>query len=188
MASLFLSKSIVLGLLLGFSGVALFFLFAESSVKLQVPINLKLAGYGVLFVSCVLWVAGSLYSKTKRNETVSNTITTAVQLIAAGIFSGLLSVLTSEIGSFSFGEVNTRAWGGLGYLIFMGSIVAYLAFTWLLTVRPPAQVSTHTYVNPVVAILMGWWIASEPMASMQLVALGIILLGVLLTNKKVSHA
>jgi drug/metabolite transporter (DMT)-like permease len=184
----FSQKSIIPGLLLGFSGVALFFLFAKSSHELQVSTSLKLTGYGVLFISGVLWVSGSLYSKTKRDETISNTVITSVQLIAAGVFSGLLSGLTGEVTSFSFVDVNTRAWGGLGYLIFMGSIVAYLAFTWLLTVRPPAQVSTHTYVNPVVAILMGWWIANEPLASMQLVGLGIILLGVLLTNKKASPA
>ena len=69
----------------------------------------------------------------------------------------------------------------------MGSIVAYLAFTWLLTVRPPALVSTHTYVNPVVAIIMGWWIANERIAPIQVLALAIILIGVLLTNKKISH-
>ncbi len=184
----FSQKNIITGLLLGFSGVILFVLYAQSSGRLQESFTLKCTGYGILFVSCVLWVCGSLYSKTKTDQTVSNTATTAVQLLAAGVFSCLVSMVTGEWATFSFMKVSSKAWAGLAYLVTMGSVVAYLAFTWLLTVRPPAQVSTHTYVNPVIAILMGWWIAHEPMAPMQLGAVLIILLGVFLTNKKTSLA
>lgn len=179
----FSKKNIIPGLLLGFGGVVLFFLFAKSNIASAVPVNLKIAGYVVLFVSGILWVLGSLYSKNHRNEMASNIVITAVQLLAAGIFSIILSALTGELISFSLSHVSIKAWGGLLYLIFLGSIVAYLAFTWLLTVRPPAQVSTHTYINPVVALFMGWWIANEPLTWMQLVAVGIILSGVLLTTK-----
>lgn len=183
----FSQKSIIFGLLLGFGGIVIFFLFSKNAPHIQVPSHLKLAGMLVLFLSAVLWVLGSLYSKRKKDHSVSNTTTTTIQLIAAGVFSFLLSLFTGELTSFSFYTVSTAAWGGLVYLIFMGSVIAYLAFTWLLTVRPPAQVSTHTYVNPVVAILMGWWIAKEPIAFIQMIAVVIILFGVLLTNRKVAN-
>ena len=64
----------------------------------------------------------------------------------------------------------------------MGSLVAYLAFTWLITIRPPALVSTHTYINPIVAVILGWLIADEQLSILQIAALGIILGGMLLTN------
>jgi drug/metabolite transporter (DMT)-like permease len=64
----------------------------------------------------------------------------------------------------------------------MGSVVAYTAYLWLLTVRPPAVVGTHTYVNPVVAVVLGWIFAQEPVLTSQVVALLVILLGVGLVN------
>ncbi|MEO5893119.1 MAG: EamA family transporter [Ferruginibacter sp.] len=183
----FSQKGIIAGLILGFIGIIIFFAFARNADQKEITIHLKVAGMLVLFTSALLWVIGSLYSKRKREVPVSNTITTAIQLIAAGIFSLLLSFSTGEGNSFSFNEVSLKAWGGLFYLTLLGSVVAYLAFTWLLTVRPAAQVSTHTYVNPVIAILTGWWIANEHIVLIQVLALGIILAGVLLTNKSTEH-
>jgi drug/metabolite transporter (DMT)-like permease len=179
-------KGIIAGLILGFGGIVLFFLFAKDPQQHETTSRLKLAGILVVFASAVLWVIGSLYSKRIKDKTVSNTATTSIQLIAAGIFSFLLSLLSGEVTSFAFIGVGIKAWGGLLYLIIMGSVIAYLAFTWLLTVRPPAQVSTHTYINPVVAILMGWWLANEHIVLIQVLALVIILSGVLLTNRKTS--
>jgi drug/metabolite transporter (DMT)-like permease len=137
-----------------------------------------------LFVSAVLWVVGSLYAKSRTPQRISNTLTTAMQLVAAGIFSALLGGVTGEWYHFSIAAVSAKAWGGLLYLIVFGSIIAYLAFTWLLTIRPPAMVSTHTYVNPIVAVLMGWFIAREPITPIQIGALFLILAGVMLVNKK----
>jgi len=181
----FSRKWVLAGLALGFSGIVLFFLFAATGhVAHAVTPFWKAIGISVLFVSAVLWVGGSLYAKGRTPQQVSNTLTTAQQLVAAGVFSAILSGLTGEWTHFSITAVSAKAWGGLLYLIVMGSIVAYLAFTWLLTIRPPALVSTHTYVNPVVAVLMGWFVAREPITPMQIGALFLILAGVMLVNKK----
>lgn len=180
----FSNKRIIAGLVLGFAGIVLFFLFTAHHPKDLIPSSQKAIGYLVLFLSAVLWVGGSLYAKSRAPERPSNTMITAIQLVAAGIFSALLSTATNEWTNFSVTAVSAKAWGGLLYLIVMGSLVAYLAFTWLLTVRPPALVSTHTYVNPVVAVLMGWLIAHEPITTVQIVALFVILFGVMLVSKK----
>ena len=66
----------------------------------------------------------------------------------------------------------------------MGSVIAYTAFIWLITIKPPAVVSTNTYVNPVVAVFMGWLIAKEEIVWMQIAGLVMVLAGVVLTNIK----
>ncbi|MEF9479249.1 EamA family transporter [Chryseobacterium sp. 1B4] len=68
------------------------------------------------------------------------------------------------------------------FLIFFGSIVAYLSYIWLLSVKPAALVSTHTYINPIVTVIAGWIVAHQSINGGQLYGLFIILLGVLLTN------
>ncbi|MBL7711251.1 MAG: EamA family transporter, partial [Chitinophagaceae bacterium] len=75
-----------------------------------------------------------------------------------------------------------KAWLALAFLVFMGSIVAYLSYIWLLQVRSPALVSTHIYINPVVAVLAGWLFTRQIIAAGQFVGLAIIITGVVLTN------
>lgn len=179
----FSNKRVIAGLVLGFAGIALFFLFTAHHPGMLVSASQKVVGYLVLFLSAILWVGGSLYAKSRALKTISNTMTTAIQLIAAGLFSTLLSATTNEWTDFSITAVSAKAWGGLLYMIVMGSLVAYLAFTWLLTVRPPAIVSTHTYVNPVVAVFMGWAMAGESITTVQIAALFVILVGVMLVSK-----
>ena len=183
----FSRKWVPAGLLLGFSGIVLFFLFAATGHAGRVVAPYwKAIGIAVLFVSGILWAGGSLYAKNRNPEHISNTLTTAMQLVAAGLFSALLGGITGEWTHFAVAGITAKAWGGLLYLIVFGSIIAYLAFTWLLSIRPPALVSTHTYVNPVVAVLMGWFVAHEPITPMQVGALFLILAGVMLVNKKPS--
>ncbi|MDP4131793.1 MAG: EamA family transporter, partial [Bacteroidota bacterium] len=75
-------------------------------------------------------------------------------------------------------------WASIWYLIIFGSIVAYSCYVWLMQVRPPAQVSTYAYVNPVVAVLLGIFLASEHVTLMQITGLLVILTSVLLINLK----
>jgi drug/metabolite transporter (DMT)-like permease len=179
-------RLIIAGLIIGFIGVVAFIALAPVQSSDDVAPALKAAGYAVLFLSCVLWVGGSLYAKNSESRgdelEVSSAVIVSLQLISAGLFSLLLSLACGEFNKLSTMAITFNATAGLAYLTFMGSIVAFFSFMWLLTVRPPAQVSTHTYVNPVVAVFMGWWILHEPVNAAQLVAVGLILLGVLLTN------
>ena len=181
----FSQRLIILGLIIGFIGVVVFILYASQNAALQVPRILMVAGYAVLFVSCMLWVIGSLYaSNSNLDKKASNVMTASIQLLGAALVSAALAIVMNEYKQFSIYSITPSALGGLVYLTFMGSIIAFVAFMWLLSVRTPAQVSTHTYVNPVVAVFMGWWILNEPVNSIQVGAIAIILLGVLLTNMK----
>jgi drug/metabolite transporter (DMT)-like permease len=178
----FSNKWVLLGLIIGFAGIVLFFHYTGSSAQQSADGSMLLIGNLVLLIGAILWVVGSLYARNKIDHSHSNTLTTGLQLSAAGLFSALLAVFTGEWGRFSLQQVPAIAWGGLLYLITMGSLVAYMAFTWLITIRPPALVSTHTYVNPVVAVLIGWAFANEHISLLQVMALLVILLGVLFTN------
>lgn len=177
------NKNIVAGLLVGFIGVALFVWASAGNETMSVPSKLIVVGYSVLFLSCILWVVGSLLSTRQKDESISAIAVSSVQLVGAGLFSFVLAWITNEYDGFAFANVTPRAWGALVFLAFGGSIVAYLSFIWLLTVRSPAQVSTHTYINPIVALFMGWYFLNDPVNSFQLVSVVVILVGVLLTNR-----
>jgi drug/metabolite transporter (DMT)-like permease len=135
----------------------------------------------VLIVGCLSWTLGSLYSKYKP-ASASVTMNAAVQLIVAGLFSGLVGSATGELKGFSFTQIHTSSLLGLLYLVSFGSLVGYLCYVWLLQVRPAAQVSTYVYVNPVVAIILGAIIGRETITMVHIFSLTIILCGVLLVN------
>lgn len=176
----FTNLYIITGLLIGFTGIVLFFGFSGSTSGTVV--NMQWIGYAVIIVSAILWVVGSLHAESRLDSSTSNIVTVCIQLIAGGIGSLLISGITGELKTFSFSAVPLQAWGGLFYLIIMGSLVAYMAYTWLITVRPPALVSTYTYINPLIAVLMGWIFVNEQFSGTQLIAMFIILAGILLTN------
>lgn len=178
----FANKSILAGLLIGFVGIVLFFQWqVQPQFTTSSSSQYSFIASLVVLVSAVFWVIGSLYSKT--NAFSASVIANAgIQLFAAGIGCFVLSTLTHEWSSFSIRNVSWQSWSGLLFLIFMGSLAAYLSFVWLITFLPPALVSTHTYVNPVVAVLFGWILANETLSLLQLLALVVILIGILLIN------
>jgi drug/metabolite transporter (DMT)-like permease len=107
------------------------------------------------------------------------------QMLAAGIAFIPFSLLRGEASAFHLHSVTSASWLSLFYLVTMGSLAGYSAFIWLLQVRSATQVSTHAYVNPVVAVLLGMFFthdADEKMSALQILGLAIILLSVLLVN------
>jgi len=111
-------------------------------------------------------------------------MSSAIQLLTAGFVSSLIALLAGEWSDFSFSAIPLKAWAGLLFLIIMGSVVAYVSFVWLISVRSPALVSTHTYVNPVVAVILGSLFINEKISAFQVMAMFVILAGVLMTNLK----
>jgi drug/metabolite transporter (DMT)-like permease len=97
------------------------------------------------------------------------------QMLLGALVLGVLALVTGEADGFSIDAVSLRSWLALGYLITFGAIVGYGAYIWLLTVVEPARVGTYAYVNPVVAMLLGWTLADEPMGFRSVLAAAIIL-------------
>lgn len=180
----FSDKFILTGLIAGFAGLIV---FLNGSIQAEsynlVPANLRIAAFVVLALSSVSWVLGSLYSK--NNPSSHSTIMNITQqLISAGVAAFIIASIKGEWFNFSIQSVPLASWLGYLFLVFFGSIVAYLSYIWLLSVRPGALVSTHTYINPIVAIIIGWIFLGNTITGDQLTGLLVILSGVLLTNMK----
>lgn len=178
----FSDKWIPIGLLLGFVGLLLFLSGSITSLHHnEASSSLRITAFIVLASSSIVWVLGSLYSKNNP-ASHSTFMNIAQQLITAGIASFIIATFRSEWQTFSISTIAISAWLGLLFLIIFGSIIAYISYIWLLSVRDPALVSTHTYINPIVTVIAGWFIANQVINTNQLYGLFIILTGVLLTN------
>jgi drug/metabolite transporter (DMT)-like permease len=149
-----LSRRVVLGLALGVGGV---FLLAKPG-ELLGGAPLDLVAVTVLLVADVAWAAGSIYSRNAGLPR-SPALTAGMTMLAGGSALVLVSLASGE--ARVLGSVSTRSAVALLYLVVFGSMVAFAAYTWLLRVTSPARVSTHAFVNPVVALLAGWMIGGE---------------------------
>ena len=143
--------------------------------------RMKIISFFVLIFGSIAWAIGSLYSKYKKTDG-STVVKAAIQMLVAGIAAFIAGFISNEQKEFVLSQVSLTSLLALIYLITLGSLVAYMAYIWLLSVRPPSLVGTYAYVNPVVAVFLGWLLAGEVITTQQIIALSIILVGVLLVN------
>ena len=177
----FRSKATVGGLVLGFAGVILLFSQQIMDAFSTSGNHLELEGIVMLIIGSMAWAGGSLYSKYKSTGG-SILVNSGWQIFAAGIAFIPGSLLRGEVQQLNWSAISTSAWLSVAYLIFFGSIAAFSAYVWLLQVRPAMQVSTHAYVNPVVAVLLGVFFANEHISLMQILGLITILGSVSIIN------
>ncbi|MEO5572469.1 MAG: EamA family transporter [Bacteroidia bacterium] len=177
----FTNKSTIAGLVFGFIGIVLLFKEKISHAFSGGNSYIEMGSMFLIMIGSISWTAGSLYSKY-RATSGSNTVNVAWQIIAAGIPFIPLSFLLGEPQHLQWQTISGYAWFSLFYLITFGSIAAYTAYVWLLQVRPSTQVSTYAYVNPLVAVLLGVFFASEDISVLQISGLVVILVSVLLIN------
>ncbi|MCQ3931859.1 MAG: multidrug transporter [Chloroflexi bacterium] len=171
------SPQIFTGLGLGFVGIIL--LFAPS---LDAD-NDQLAGMGIVFIGAMFFAMGSLYSR--RAPLPQDTrMSTASEMLAAGILLLGVSLLLGEPSRLDITSISLRSIVALIYLTIFGSIIGYTAYLWLLKTVEPAKVSTNFYVNPVIAVVMGWLVADENVTLPMIFATIVILAGVAVINTK----
>jgi drug/metabolite transporter (DMT)-like permease len=175
------NKYTIIGLVIGFAGVILLFSEKISSAFSSDHIKMELAGMGLLILGSMAWAGGSLYSKY-NSTTGSAGVNTAWQMLVAGLAFFPGSIFRGEMQGLQWENISTDAWLSLLYLIFFGSIAGFSAYVWLLKVRPATQVSTYAYVNPVVAVILGVFLANEKISFLQIAGLVIILGSVLIIN------
>jgi drug/metabolite transporter (DMT)-like permease len=156
----------VAGLLLGVAGVATL-VGAQSATGIDVPAAL------VLLASTITWAAGSLYSRPPRLPS-SVPLGAGMPLAAGGLMLLAASALTGEAAPHDLRAVSHGALWALAYLIVFGSLVGFSAYAWLLRVAPASRVATHAYVNPLVAVALGWSVAGEPVTATTGIAAGVI--------------
>jgi len=153
-----ISRISALGLLCGVAGVAIL-TAAEVSAK-----NASLIGLLAVLLGSLSWSAGVVISPRLKLPTDA-LARTAVPLVCGAVMLLTSAGMTGEFRGLHWSAISLKSIFGLGYLIVFGSIAAFTAYTWLLQRVPPAVVATHTYANPVVAVLLGWLLASEPLTA-----------------------
>ncbi len=141
--------------------------------------RIDLGGVGVLMVACVSWAVGSLYSRTAVLP-ASPLMATSMEMLAGSVVLFIAAAFNGEFQRFDPAAVSLRSWLSVGYLSVFGSIIGFTAYVWLLRVAHASRVATYAYVNPVIAIFLGWSLAGEQFAVQMLVAAAIIILAVVL--------
>ncbi|MFN7116588.1 MAG: EamA family transporter [Saprospiraceae bacterium] len=168
----------IVGIFLGIIGVTLLVNQDTFLVDRQTVI-----GIVIIFVSIFAW-AYSMIFVSRADLPKSSALVAGMQMLAGGVFLLLASLLSGEYQTFTWSAVSTKSILSWWYLLILGSIVAFSAFNYLLVRVSPEKVSTSTYVNPVIAVLLGWALNSEKLTSQTLIAAAIMLTGVFFINTK----
>lgn len=170
----------IVGLLIGFTGI--FILVGPSNISGSAT-KLNPFGVAALLSACVFWSAGSVYSK-HADLPKSSLMTTGAQMLTGSVGLFIVSLLTGELSKWDPAGVSLRSIYGLLYLIFVGSLVGFVSYGWLLQNAPISLVATYAYVNPIVAVLLGSWFASEKLEPHIWLATAIIIGSVMFINSR----
>ncbi|MDQ3858827.1 MAG: EamA family transporter, partial [Actinomycetota bacterium] len=155
-----LSALAVVGLVVGFGGVAL---LVRPGGGIDVVAALTLVG------TTSAWAAGSLYARG-ADLPESPLQAAAMQMLAAAVLLGAFGALTGETGRIGADSFAPKQVGAFAYLVVVGSLVGFTAYVWLLRVAPISLVATYAYVNPVIAVLLGWALLDEVLETRILLA------------------
>jgi len=165
------------GVLIGIAGVVV--LIGPSAILGDGTGNIDVIGAAVLALGSLLWGIGSLVTRFS-DLPKSSPLGSGMQMLGGGALLAVAGLATGETPAAFADGATASSLGGLAYLIVFGSLIGFTAFAWLLRVEPPSRVATYAYVNPVVAVLLGWAIAGEPLTTQTLVAAAIIIAAVAL--------
>ncbi|HVE67127.1 MAG TPA: EamA family transporter [Solirubrobacteraceae bacterium] len=166
-----------LGVIAGFAGVALLLAPGER------PEGASLAACLLVVFAAVCWASGS-FAGSRLPQPSDPLHATALQMLLGGAVMSAAAVAVGEPWDLELGAVSGDSWIAFAYLVAIGSIVAFTAYAWLLRNVPISTVSTYAYVNPVIAVFLGWAILSEPVSPITIAATAIIVASVALTMRE----
>ena len=164
---------VVVGIVVGLIGLAV--LVGPASLNGKGDVDS--AGAIVLILGSLAWAAGSVFNR-HGSRPDSAAMSTGLQMIGGSIALLLLGLMRGELAQLHVREISAASWAGWIYLVTFGSLVGFTAYIYLLQTVSPAKASTYAYVNPLVAVLLGWGIAGESVTLRSLGAAAIILAGV----------
>jgi drug/metabolite transporter (DMT)-like permease len=160
----------IAAVLVGFAGVAL---LVRPQGQATVLALLSCVG------GALMWAFGS-FSSPRISLPRDPLASVAWQSLLGGLACLLAALVAGELGDIHPGNWSTNSILGLAYLVTFGSLLAYTAYAWLLQNAPVSRVATYAYVNPVIAVFLGWLFLSEPISTMTLLGAGIIVASVAL--------
>ena len=166
----------VVGLLLGFTGVAV---LITPAGLFGAAFEVDLVGAAVLVFAAFAWAAGSVVARQAPAHE-SSFVATAMKMLTGGVLLVVAGTITGEWARLDVAAITPRSWFALAYLVVFGALIGFTAYVWLLKNTTLARASTYAYVNPIVAVMLGWMLAAEPLNSRVMVAAGIIVSGVVI--------
>jgi drug/metabolite transporter (DMT)-like permease len=166
------SPVVIGAIALGFVGIGILVQPAAPGAVRISPV-----GIGALLAGAFFWALGSLFSRRARLPEAP-LLAVGMQMLVGGALLVLTAGLCGEWSRFAPGQVSALSLTGMGYLILFGSIVGYSAYIWLLKNADPTWVSTYAFVNPIVAVFLGWLLAHERLTARSVWATAVIILSV----------
>ena len=173
-----ITASLLLGVLLGLAGVALIFGGDVRAGRSEILTSV------IVLLGTVSWSIGMVYSRSAKLHPDTH-MAAGMSLLAGAVLLFLGGTVTGELGRLHFNAISMKSLAALIYLAVAGSLVSYSAYFWLLKRFPPTLVATHTYVNPLVALGLGWAIAGEVLAPRVLVG-GLIIIAAIAWMSRVT--
>jgi drug/metabolite transporter (DMT)-like permease len=174
---------VVAGLILGLLGVWFLISGQPSPEGTSYAGSMQFWASLAVIGATVCWAAGSLFG-LRAPVPKSSILTAGMQMMAGGAVLAVASLLTGEWSRVDVSSISTRSLFGVAYLTIFGSILAFTAYSWLLKNAKPATVATYAYVNPLIAVIIGWLIAGESMTGQMLIGAGIVVGSVVLITSQ----
>jgi drug/metabolite transporter (DMT)-like permease len=172
-----MNRTLVAGIILGFGGVGL--LMGRSALNSGPVVFI---GALAVLLGAFSWSVGIVYSR-RSHLSGHPLLLSALSLLAGSLQLLLAGTIVHEYRRFSLATISFRSWLALGYLILFGSVVAFTAYNWLLEHYSPTLVATHTYVNPLVAVLLGWLFAGEAVTFNVILSTAMVIGAVMLVDR-----
>lgn len=175
---------VALGLVIGFAGVWLL-ISGRGSNGVAASDSGQLIGILAVLGGALSWATGSIYG-LRSPVPKSSILTAGMQMLAGSVSLLIVGSVRGEWATFNPAAVSANSLFAMFYLMVFGSLIGFTAYSWLLKNAQPSMVATYAYVNPVVAVLLGWSIAGESLTSQMLVGAGVVIMSVVLVtlNKK----
>lgn len=170
-------------LLVGFAGVA--WLAAPWETPSQG--GLHVLGVCTILAACIFWAFGSIYSRRSKHG-ADALLAAALQMVSGGVALLIVSLARNEFSVVDPAAISASSWWALAYLIAVGSLIGFPVFVWLMKNSTPARVATYAYVNPIVAVFLGWLILHEPITPRTIVASVVIIAAVVIITVEKNKA
>ena len=169
------SAAIIVGLILGFVGIVVL----VGPAGLGGHGDVRPIGAVVLILGSLSWAIGSFYSRDAQLPE-SGLLITGMEMLGGGVLLLIVGALTGELSHFDLHRISRASAVGLLYLITFGALLGFTSYIWLLDKVSPARLGTYAYVNPVVAVVLGWAIAGERLSVRTAIAAAIVICAVAL--------
>jgi drug/metabolite transporter (DMT)-like permease len=170
----------VTGVLLGFAGLLYLINPFDTGNK-----NVNIMGALVILLASLSWASGTIYTRNAVQHS-SKLTAAALQMLCGGVLLALTGLISGETADININGISLKSLLAFLYLVFVGSIIAFTSYIYLISAAGPSRASTYAYVNPVVAVFLGWLMAGEIINMRIILATSVIIISVAIINTNIN--